>query len=1092
MATVLEPAPQARAPERIRHPLQAVRAAIRKYVLLESAALAVIFLAAWFWIGLALDWGLFALFSVDWVLELQDLDESKSVAFYVRLVLLLVILGCLAALAITKMVVRLTKEFSDAAVALVLERRFPRELGDRLITAVEMADPKLAAKLGFSPAMIEKTIQDAGVKVAELPVAEVFDWARLKKTWLVAGLVSLGMLLVAGGGTVGIGAALGGDDAPAASLGDFADVSAIWAERNVLLQDSYWPRRAYLEVVRFQDTPSHPGEMRLGRDEQRPELVVRAVQWVVADRQSPDGWRALRWSDLPRFVDQGLLDRTGILSDYRGWLVDLDDLAPDIPGAVLPAAWQGKTTGEVHHDLQDPSLAAAVKQAGAEQALTSLLDWRQWTVDKIDLQRQRDEVRRPLREKHTEAHKALEDVFTRLEELTATSRMSRRLRKLTIPPMVEIVYRGETTKTTNVSELKADRKYTFDLNELKESGRFRVRGEDYWTRPLRITLVPPPSVVAVTVDKEEPAYIYHRLQGKQDPLKGKKQLFKDFPVSATGETTTIDIPFGSNVTLKARVDRELKDGIRIRPPGSGQKETGSVVPDRPVTRDGDGQGYSARFDNVVKMLDFSVEYHDLDNVKGKRRYRIRPIDDQPPEIVSVELGAVLRKPRFKSEPGKTGGGVSIDGYLITPDALLPFNGTLRDDYGLTQARWLFDTELVDVQLTGTPGDASGAKDPTETLLTRGNPRVRRSGLIASALQIHPVSLQPPASAAYWGWVCNVFDAAAKYKGSAEEAAPMDTFLRRMEARSIDEIPLTALADKLLERPSARPRLKEHYLKEEDGFDLRLHLERLKPQDTIKEQQKLYFLRLSIAAADNNIETGPATSRTKAPFFFLVIAENDLLAQVALEEEVLGERLDKILQKLAEAQTSVNEQISKLQQGGDLSLIAIRADDIRKTVLDTASVAREIQTDYVRILKELKVNRVRLGKIQEVEFKIVFPLDEVLSPWDERRNPDGGQYPKAEDATWKFHQVIEEDLAAKRTPNLDAHLGNAQLARQQLQDLWDRLNAISIALTQGVTDARTLENLVLIERNQTELTKRFDDFHKRKVQELLDELTKPRN
>src|SRR5262249_39291788 len=145
------------APERIRHPLQAVRATIRKYVVLEGAALAVSFLAAWYWIGMALDWGMFAVFSYDWVLELQHLDESKKVAFYVRLVILLAVLGCLAALVISKMVLRLTKEFSDAAVALVLERRFPRELGDRLITAVEMADPQEAAKLGYSRAMIEKT-----------------------------------------------------------------------------------------------------------------------------------------------------------------------------------------------------------------------------------------------------------------------------------------------------------------------------------------------------------------------------------------------------------------------------------------------------------------------------------------------------------------------------------------------------------------------------------------------------------------------------------------------------------------------------------------------------------------------------------------------------------------------------------------------------------------------------------------------------------------------------------------------------------------------------------------------------------------------
>lgn len=1082
MATVLESAPHAKAPEHIRHPLQAVRATIRKYVLLEGAALAVIFLAAWFWIGLALDWGLFAIFSVDWVLELQNLDESKSVAFYVRLVLLLVMVSCLAALAITKMALRLTKEFSDAAVAMVLERRFPRELGDRLITAVEMADPKLAARYGFSAPMIEKTIHDAGERVAALPVSDVFDWARLKKTWLYAGLLTLGMLIAVSLGVIGIGAATGSG----ASLGDFADVSAIWTERNVLLQDSYWPRRAYLEVLRFQDTPSHPGEMRLGRDEQRPDLVVRAVQWVVADRESADGWRALRWSDLPQYVDQSLLDRVAIPTEYPGWLVDLDDLPADIPSNVFPATWQGKTTGEARAEVRMTGFSFG---SDGDKALDSLLDWRQWTVDKIDSQRQRDEVRQPLREKHLEAHKVLEDVFTRLEELTASSSMSRRLRKLAIPMLVEIVYRGETVKTTNTSELKGDRKYAFDLNELKESGRFRIRGEDYWTRPLKITLVPPPSVVAVAVDKEEPAYIYHRLQGDQAPLKGKKQIFHDFAVSATGETTTIDIPFGSNLTLKAKVDRELKDGIRIRPPGAGLKDAGSVVPDRPVARDDDGKGYSVRFDNIVKMHDFVIECHDLDNVKGKRRFRIRPIDDQPPEIISAELGAVLRKPRFKAEPGKTGGGLSIDGYLITPDALLPFNGTLRDDYGLTEGNWLFETELVDVQLSGSAvsdSAAQGPKDRTATILIQGNPRARRAGLIASALQHHPAAMQPGVSLAYWGWVNTMFAAAAKHRAAnAQESAAMEAFLRRLEERAIDEIPLTALAPKLLERPSSRPRFKEHSLKDEDGFDMRKHLERLKPKDSIKDTQQLYFLRLSIAATDNNIESGPTTSRTKAPFFFLVIAENDLLAQIALEEEVLGERLEKSIEKLGNARISANEQIDKLPKGGDLSLVAIRADEIRKTVLDTASVVREIHTDYSRILRELEVNRCRRTKIDDVRTKIVLPLDEII-------NPNFGEFQSAEEASFKLYQALDDDVTAKRTPNVNLHVGNARHTREQLDKLIDRLTTVSIAMTEGITEVRNLENLVLIERNQSDIAKRFDDFYKREVQKLLEELTQPKS
>ncbi len=1078
MSTVLEP--RSHAPERIRHPLQAVRATIRKYVLLEGAALALSFLALWFWIGLALDWGIFALFSYDWVQELQTLDESKNVAFYVRLILLLTLLGCLAALAITKMVLRLTREFSDAAVALVLERRFPRELGDRLITAVEMADPKQAAALGYSQAMVEKTIQDAGERVERLPVAEVFDWRRLRQQWLLAGMLTIGMFILVAAASIAIGMAAEMLASPLEFFGRFGDTAAIWTERNIFLQDSYWPRQAYLEVVRFQDTPNHKGEMRVGRDEERPNLLVRAVQWVVADRQAPDGWRALRWGDLPRFVDKALLDRVTIPADYAGWIVDLDDLDPEAPLGPIPAAWQGKTAGQVRDELRSGRLQEALQQANATAAVEMLLDWRAWTVDKIDLQEKKDEVRRPLRERHTEAQKALEEVFSRLEELANSMSMSRRLRKLTVPGRVEIVYRGETTRTTNTADQKADQKYSFDLNEIKESGTFRIRGEDYWTRPLRLTLVPPPSVIEVTVDKEEPAYLYHRLQGSQTPLKGKKQLFRNFGVSATGDTTTIDIPFGSNLTLHAKHDRPLQEGIFVRAPVAGHKETGSVVPDGPVSRDDDAS-YSLRIDNITKLMEFNVEYSDRDNVRGKRRYRIRPIDDQPPEIVSAELAAVLRKPRFKAEPGKASSGTSIDGYLITPDALLPFLGTLRDDYGLAKADWLFETELVDFQLTG--GGEPSKKDPTALLLSQGNPRLRKSGLIASGWQLHPGAPQPAVAAVYWAWVAQLFPMIAKQQ-TAEESAPMDAFLKRLDERAIDEIPVGALAQKLQEKPASRPRLKEHQLKDEDGFDLKKHLARIKTQDPVKEPQKLYFLKLWVAATDNNIETGPSTSRTKAPFFFLVISENDLLAQIAMEEEVLGERIEKVLEKLNAAKISVTEQMGKLPATNDLSLVAIRADEVRKAVIDGASVTREVQADYARILRELEVNRARRTKIDEVRTKIVQPLEEIV-------NPNFGEFQTADEAAQKFYQALDDDVASKKPPQVGVHLENAKATRDHLEKLIDRLNTVSIAISEGITEARNLENLVLISRNQDDIARRFRVFYDQEVIRILQDLTEPK-
>src|SRR5947209_13689604 len=201
MASVSEPRETFNAAEtdrRVRHPLQAVRGHIRRYVLLEGLAVALLYLAICFWAGLALDYGLFRLFALDWVQEIQQLTVNSdtgaegNVDTIIRVIMLCLFLGGLLTVVIWKVLLRITREFSDPAIALVLERRFPRELGDRLITDVEMADPKLADKYGYSKAMIENTILDAADRVEKVSVREVFNWGRLRVLGLWCGLLTLG------------------------------------------------------------------------------------------------------------------------------------------------------------------------------------------------------------------------------------------------------------------------------------------------------------------------------------------------------------------------------------------------------------------------------------------------------------------------------------------------------------------------------------------------------------------------------------------------------------------------------------------------------------------------------------------------------------------------------------------------------------------------------------------------------------------------------------------------------------------------------------------------------------------------------------
>src|SRR5947209_4235750 len=284
MATATPPARPAERPlppASVRHPLERLRGTLRTYVGLEGAAAALLYLALWFWVGLLLDFGVFKAFALDWV---QELPRGF------RAVILGGLLLGLAALVAVQVVRRLLVEFSPAALALVLERRFPKVLGDRLITAVELADLDRAAAQGYSRAMIEQTVRDAAERVGQVPVNDVFDWGRLKRLggWVLG--LSLGLFVLTG---AAYSAATRTNPFTDFAV-RFKDVAAIWFERNVLLADTIWPRQAYLEVLDFPDS----GDLRVGRDAPSPRLRVRAVKWLVADPKAPEGWRAMTWDDL--------------------------------------------------------------------------------------------------------------------------------------------------------------------------------------------------------------------------------------------------------------------------------------------------------------------------------------------------------------------------------------------------------------------------------------------------------------------------------------------------------------------------------------------------------------------------------------------------------------------------------------------------------------------------------------------------------------------------------------------------------------------------------------------------------------------------
>ncbi len=1234
MATVTPRRPWNRneAQSRVRHPLQTLRGTIRRYVALEGLAVGVIYLACCFWLGVTLDWGLFALFRFDWIKEIDRASGNLEASSWLRLGLLAIAVGGLIAVVTMKVLRRLFTEFSDRALALVLERRFPRELGDRLITAVEMADPELSKKYGFSQEMLDKTIAEAADRVERLPVEQVFNWVRLRWRLIWTGIMVVGVYLVAGLVSCIVAAATGGNPSPVAYFWEFNHVAGTWFDRNILVQDRrYWLGNEYLELIRFPDARKREedglAELRVARDENRPDIWIRAVQWVVADRgpDAPEGWRALRWSDLPEYLDSALLAKVDIPAAWGGWVIDMDDLDPSVPAGVIPPewGWHGKTAGHIRADLKRPAVKTALTTGrGAEvkalAAVEKLLDWRTWTVDQLERQlrgRDRAEVQEALKAGHKAAYQALQardtGVLWQLAELADSPRMRGTLRKLQAPELVTVHRRGKLSKSSSPASKQSGNKYSFSLNELKESVTFTVAGDEYTTPARAITLVPPPAVNRLTIDKLEPAYIHYRLLGEDaGKLKGLRQTFRDVPMSTTGTKSVIPVLFGTDVTVTAVVDRRLKGGVRISEPVK-RDEPGSLTPPVKVELLPGGKSFAARFPAVTRTIEFDFEYRDEDNVKGRRHIVLKPNDDKAPTLVGVNLSVVLR-PDYDPETSKAPPGKSGDRLLITPNARLPFKGIVADDHGL--AKLEFQYKFVEVAFQKL-GDANDPTKKSEGFVLEGNPLTRRAGMVISTFQFAPGM---PGfewfAPAYVGGLSHLATADLKRPGPRLEpesgAIEMEFAQRRLTQRIPDDVTLEELqrllqiqprnrplaiellklkgqteqqnflkrlqdlnqheavltdtlnflelddaqripllakigpdpaavvrgilaeaakdrekADRalaLLTRAPERTLVREHQLDSEgrirfdeetkrwrfengNGFDIKTYLPKLKAPTG--ETQRHYELHVFVSATDNNVETGPTKGPTRGPFVFLVVSENELLAEISKQERKLYNLLKEAVDNLDGRKTTLEADLLRLDsvQFADLEgqklketttylgALAVRSEQARKAIREAGDMARAVLERYNGIIAEMLVNRVEGDKLGKVENQIAGPLydmthktngdfvfvDRVASKLYHGVDEDAGRLRKADQA-----RKVDAPLLQSLETNRPIIKEDGKATVDNMVRLSRQLHTVLEAMADAGREAEIIRILVQIEAERREHHRQIEIYHKKLIEELF--------
>ena len=291
---------------------------------------------------------------------------------------------------------------------------------------------------------------------------------------------------------------------------------------------------------------------------------------------------------------------------------------------------------------------------------------------------------------------------------------------------------------------------------------------------------------------------------------------------------------------------------------------------------------------------------------------------------------------------------------------------------------------------------------------------------------------------------------------------------------------------------------EFDFKDDDGFDVRKLLPQLKAVDLEKFGQSHYYLQLSVQATDNNVETGATFFDESAPqkelkgntkknknglVSFIVISENELLSQIALEEELLQEKLEAAKEKVDAGITSLQEQHSKVANAStDMDNVLNRMNEIRTALGSAGNNLRESQQAYNNILRELEVNRVRSDRVSKIRDNIIARLDSIVlqNPID----PQSGSLPRAQEAFDTASQQVEKDVNDKAGPNVALHRQNMADAGKQLQKLSNDLNQVLLAMSEGIIESKLIAMLASLEQQQRERSRWANNEYLRIQEELL--------
>jgi hypothetical protein len=644
MTTQLEANP-IRLPAAIDSLLVGLRRRVRAYAAVEGLAVAIVWLAAAFWIGLALDWSL----EPDWPIRVAGLA---------------VVAVGVVAIAYHLILRRAARPLSDANMALLLERRYA-QFGDRLLTAVELTDSRRPHD-DYNVDLLWHTAGQAIDASAAVRLLEVFNRRRL------AWRIGIALVCIASIGALAWGA---------------PQAMATWLDR-LGGSPEPWPRDTLLHVEGFDtdfavvmplaadgsDSKSGPGQVRgeihvyAGRaliDDPHADEPTTVVSGTAAHFPQASGASetiALRRLDelLPRVPrDRPFVSaepRQGIVTLRRShdclWSTD----AP-LPITTIPAG----TKLNLHRGVAEFLLTnGVVLQVAAPLGLTFA------ATDRVILESAPGggivHARVPARVPRftleagpvrlvSEPRDTLKIVRGGDAQINVAAYADR-----VLPELVEIRYRAAgggrgreimRQDSTAIPGQDEFQRYSHVFKNVLEPVEFEIAGGDERIRRLFVQPVDSPKFIELAAWCEYPAYLVDRTAGSFTPRE----------VTIGGP---LEVPQGTRVTLRCTASTPVS-AVLVK---TADQETPRPIPLSPARDD------PRRFEldcgpiAANRVLFFTLV--DPDGLANR-------------EPIPVELVA---RP---DEPPTAGVRLAGIGSAITANALLPIQGELTDDYGLAKA-----------------------------------------------------------------------------------------------------------------------------------------------------------------------------------------------------------------------------------------------------------------------------------------------------------------------------------------------------------------------------------------------------------------------